>query len=593
MSARTLAGTALGVAYLYLAWLGWKDVLVPPQPPGAESEAFVHAAHDDVPVAADARPERDDLRARVSAADVRFAAQPAAGETAPGEALSAYSPSRSSLTLAQPFPPAESSAPRSFDARLRAPADTGSHAPPAESEEETKDEPRSGLGLGGWVLDRDGNAVAGLAVEALPRRLAGAGASEAASLAELQVVTDGTGRFAFERVPDGEYEVRTGESEIYTRAVAALRAGEDSAVLVVESRSGRTLHVHGVVASARGGPLKDVRVEVLGRPASGALSDDSGAYAVRLPVAAPDKKEVALRFVRAGYREQRVPIAAAEAAAGDVVRDVSLEPAGASAPVTGVVTGSDGPPVARASLQLTSNRLARRYQAQSDAEGRFAFAGVEESDDYRLWVRAAEGYRDHVREGVEVGPQGATLNVVVQSAGRGILRGAMVDSEARPVPAFTLWLRPDSGGDGPIAVTGDGQGRFEAPNIPEGAVTLQTRSAPQLTVTGVRVAAGPPREVRIPLSVGPHRVEGSVRDERGAPVGGARVSLLGLRTEGGIESRSLRETRSDARGSFVLTQLGSGAHTLSVTSDGTRGVRTEVQVGPGTPPLSIELVAIP
>ena len=275
------------------------------------------------------------------------------------------------------------------------------------------------------------------------------------------------------------------------------------------------------------------------------------------------------------------------------MRDVSLEPAGTPAAVDGVVTGSDGPPVARARVQLLSSRLARRYQALSDGEGRFSMAEVEESDDYRLWVRAAEGYRDHVRDGVAVGPQGASLDVVVEALGTARLRGSMVDPDGRPVPGFTLWLTSASGAVRSVAVTGDTQGRFEVGDIPLGAVTLQTRSAPQLSVTGVRLAAGPPREILIPLDVGAHRLEGSLRDARGTPVGGAHVSLLGLRTDGGVESRSLRETRSDSQGVFVLAQLGSGVHTLNVTAVGFRGVRLQPQVGPATAPLQIELVATP
>lgn len=595
MSARIRAGAAVGVVlYLYLFWLGWKDFLVAPPLPRSEPPAAL-AVPEGTPaggVDAPASPTQAPPPAPVSLARSRTADSAAeAGMTL--AVAPAAPPSESPRPVAATSEPVEPAEGRSPKTRLEGASDA-SRDPSADDPEEPPDEPRSRLRLGGWVLDREGNAVAGLPVEARTRRLFASldAGSAAVPATELRAVTDVAGRFAFEQVPDGEYDVRTDETELYERVTAALRAGADSAVLVVETKSGRTLHVHGVVASTRGGPLKGVRVEVVGRPALAALSNESGGYGVRLPAGARDQ-DLALRFAREGYREQRVPIGAAEAAAGDVVRDVSLEPAEARGPVNGVVTGSDGPPVARASVQLLSTRLARRYQALSDSEGRFAFAGVEESDDYRLWVRPAKGYRDHVREGVEIGPQGASLGVVVDALGTASLRGSMVDPEGRSVPGFTLWLSSAYGAARPVAVTGDAQGRFEVGDLPEGAVTLETRAAPRLSVTGLQLAAGAAREVRIPLDIGPYRLEGSLLDERGTPVGGGRVSLLGLRADGGLSSRSFRETVSDARGHFAFTQLGSGTPTLSVTAAGFRGVRLQPAVGSMTTPLQIELLASP
>jgi hypothetical protein len=60
-----------------------------------------------------------------------------------------------------------------------------------------------------------------------------------------------------------------------------------------------------------------------------------------------------------------------------------------------------------------------------------------------------------------------------------------------------------------------------------------------------------------------------------------------------VSSRSFRETFSDARGYFLFTQLGAGAHTLSATAAGFRSVRLEPQVGPGLPPVEIKLPASP
>jgi hypothetical protein len=303
-------------------------------------------------------------------------------------------------------------------------------------------------------------------------------------------------------------------------------------------------------------------------------------------------QDVSLRFAREGYRDQRVAIGAADAAGSDdIVRDVRLEPTGALSPASGVVTGNDGPPVPRATVQLYSTRLARRYQAVSDAGGRFVFPGVEASDDYRLWVHVADGYRDHVREKVEIGGQPETIDVVLESLGTASLRGSMVDPDGHPLPGFTLWLRSAYGSTRAFPVTGDAQGQFAAGPLPEGAVALETRAAPQISVSGIQVVAGAPKAVVLVLDVGPHRLEGAVADEEGRPLGGARVALLWARADGGADSRSFRETVTGANGSFLFTQLGSGVHALSVTAAGFRSVQLQPQIGSMTGPLQIKLVS--
>jgi hypothetical protein len=91
------------------------------------------------------------------------------------------------------------------------------------------------------------------------------------------------------------------------------------------------------------------------------------------------------------------------------------------------------------------------------------------------------------------------------------------------------------------------------------------------------------------LDVGPHALEGFVLRGSGTPVGGARVSLQWTRDDGGFSSRSFRETLSDTSGHFLFTQLGWGAHTLSVTAAGFRSVRVEQPVASGTPAMEIKL----
>jgi protocatechuate 3,4-dioxygenase beta subunit len=141
-------------------------------------------------------------------------------------------------------------------------------SPPASEPDGARDKLRSELTLGGSVLDRDGNGVPGLPIQALPRRLFVAldDSPGTAPMLEQRATTDAAGHFSFDQLLDGEYELRIDETELYEKATAVVRAGVDSAVLVVATKSERVLSVHGVVESTRGGPLKGVRVEVAGQP---------------------------------------------------------------------------------------------------------------------------------------------------------------------------------------------------------------------------------------------------------------------------------------------------------------------------------------
>jgi protocatechuate 3,4-dioxygenase beta subunit len=590
LSTKTLAVSASIGVVLYLGWLGWKDLLTAPVLPAPEPVLLVEgggaSAPGDVARSAAETPTGmrvDSVRRPWAAAGVHAETVPLAVAAPSGESDHALV---AGLARATPdvAPPTE---------MRRADVSEPTAPPPTDDDEEARNKRRSRSTLGGWVLDRDGHPAAGVPIGARLRRLFAAldtGATDSAT--EGRSETDAAGRFTFAELPDGEYELRTDQTELYEKATAVVRAGVDSAVLVVDGRSRRSVFVHGVVESARGGPLGGVRVEVVGRPRLAALSDQTGAYGLGVPVGSPPEG-AALRFARNGYRELRLPLGGDETEAADVVQNVRLEPTSQLASVSGRLSGDDGGPVSGASVQLYSAGRGRRFQSVSDAGGRFLLTGVEESDDYRLWVHPARGYRDHTREGVEVRGQVAALDVTLELLGTARLRGSMVDPEGRPLPGFTLWLRPAYGASGPTAVTGDAQGRFATGDLPEGPVALETRAAPHLAVTGIALDSGTPREVVIPLDVGSYRLEGTLRAENGAPVGGARLSLHWSRAEGGLGSRSFRETTSDATGYFLFTQLGAGVHTLSATAVGYRSVRLDQPVGPGTPPIEIKLAASP
>jgi len=444
---------------------------------------------------------------------------------------------------------------------------------------------RPGHGIAGRVLQEGGAPAAGLRVQAVARQLF----SQPATSQVRASVTDASGRFEFEGLADGVYQLNTDDTDAFEPATAAVRTGAGVALLVVYQKSGRSLFVHGRVDNARGGVLAGARVVVAEQPALAATSDGSGEYSLRIPVTRR-LEQASLRFMRDGFRDERLPVAGGIVLSeSDIVANVRLEPLGASAFVAGVVRGDDGLAVAGAAVQLTSPE-ARVFPGTTDAAGRFAIE-ADEAPGYTLWVRPQSRYKDRTLQDVQAASVEAPIEIVLDSLGVTNVTGVMVDAAGVPVPGFTLWLTSQYGGANRMRpVTSGSDGRFAVERVPEGAIELTTRGEPQLSISGLRVSASStPPDLRLPLDVGSARLDGVVSDGA-APVAGARVSLQWSAVlAGGAVSRSVRDAISDATGHFVFSRISPGVHTLIVTGPGIRGVQLQPIVAPDAAPVQVRV----
>lgn len=454
-----------------------------------------------------------------------------------------------------------------------------------------EDEEERRPSIAGWVQDEEGEPVTGLDValtsqEIFPRD----GEQVAYAPVDRVTRTDGQGFFAFSDLPDGLYEARTEPSDRYSTASARLRAGEESAVLVVSDGEASVTLVFGSVWSAEGQPIADAQVTAAGKR-SATSTDAEGFYELEIE-SRGERRDTTLRFLRRGYREGRVVLSAAELrTSGELQRDATLEPLGGFAEVRGQVTGRDGSPVSDAIVQLSSSRLMQRYALRTDLGGRFWMPEVEVGSDYRLWVQARPDHRDHLQSGIAVDPSGLDLPVRLEGLGGSTLAGSMVDAGGRPLPGQSLWLRSGYGDPRGRLVTSGPDGRFLVEDLPEGPLALQSGAAPHLGVSGIQMPSQGTKDVRIVLDIGIQEIGGRVVDDHDTPVSGSEVALAWSETLGEVHSQSRRSTFADAGGWFLFTGLGPGSHTIHVSAEGYRAARLSHEVGVSAGEVVVRLIA--
>jgi hypothetical protein len=439
------------------------------------------------------------------------------------------------------------------------------------------------LSISGRVLARNGEPVPDVTIHA--RRQFFQAASDdllRADQEQLVARSGADGRYELSGVDSGEYALTTEATEVYPPVRRVFRGGAQAADIVLDT--GRKLEVHGVVTERGGGPLARARVQPVGQPTGIAESDEQGRYSIEVDASAAQSVFV-ITASREGYRESRVNIRSEEVgAATSWELDFVLEPLGVQVAVEGFLGDLDRNPVPGETVFLQSASIGSRYQATSDARGKFQFARVQVGDDYRLWTYPRQGLRDYVKTAVSVPASGLEIEILLEPLTLGTLRGAVVDAAGAPVPAFTLWLRSMKALGSSLSLLSDGQGRFEVDSVPEGELIFETRSEPRITVRGLRFMLEPVEDLRLVVDWGRLAAEGSVVDESGSPIPGASVTVTWSAADGPAQSSSFRSGVTDAAGRFTFGDLGPGEHKILATAPGHMPAQGKVDpAAPGDP----------
>ncbi|HEX4954919.1 MAG TPA: carboxypeptidase-like regulatory domain-containing protein [Thermoanaerobaculia bacterium] len=450
-----------------------------------------------------------------------------------------------------------------------------------------------GARLEGKVVDRDGEPVAGVDLQATPKLASGSAPVLGVSPGEeasFFASTGADGRFEIGGLPAGGTVDLTARKTGYrvTRAAGVEVPPERPLRLVLDPGA----QVSGQVVDGAGAPVEGATVHLL--PAGPGAGEASPRF--RIPILAAEPTESNGEFVLSGIEPGSYELAATaddylpaalaglelgprERRAGIVLR---LQP---GAMLEGTVVDEEGRPHPRAAIfaQTKSETVTMLGTAggATDASGRYRLAGLAVG---QISVRvAAEGFVAETHE-VDIRPGTQQRDFVLR---RGVsVAGRVVDEEGAGVGGALLLLAQPEGSGAALHTMSAPDGQFRMPSVPPGTYRLMVQTQGFLV----------PSE-GLPLEVGERPIaDFEVVLARGATLAGRVVGLeaaqmAGVQVTAADENGQTAWARLDARGGFEMKGLAPGTWRVSVVSAATnQGTEATVEIGAGQRLVELELV---
>jgi protocatechuate 3,4-dioxygenase beta subunit len=364
----------------------------------------------------------------------------------------------------------------------------------------------------GWVVGPQGGPVAGASVE-----LAAGPPDRPAAIAAAS--TGKTGSFHLRGIPAGIYRIRArsaGLADASARVVVAPPAAVRATL-----RLDTAVALAGRIEDRRGAPVPLARVRAIGASADpGAMAEMRGdpadtAGRFEIPNLSPGSYRLLIEAPGLGMM-QAGPVAAPD-------RSLLITLEGESRSLVGSVTG-EGRPAIGARVLLGGEAMREPRIAETDAGGRFAFAGIGPGA-YVLRAEAGSAVAPIVSAVVGDSPELAAappLVALVLVTGTSA-RGRVVDERGGGVPDAVVEIDtvPATGLWPPIR--SDSAGAWTSPPLAPGTYRIRARRAgfvARRTATVNMPGQGAPVTLEL-ARMG--TLTGRVLDEQGAPLGGATV----------------------------------------------------------------------
>lgn len=172
--------------------------------------------------------------------------------------------------------------------------------------------------------------------------------------------------------------------------------------------------------------------------------------------------------------------------------------------VTGLVTRPDGTPVADAHVTLTAPAAAPRT-VTTGSDGVYTFTQVTTGQAFtlRAYYPDSEIYREQANNVITA--EGATLTVNLALPGLAMVRVTVLQANSNPSSGTQVYLQHSLQSGPQFIGTTDANGQIDAPNVPEGAFTVEARNngAVLATANGTVQAADAGQVVPFTLNLPP------------------------------------------------------------------------------------------
>jgi len=447
----------------------------------------------------------------------------------------------------------------------------------------------------GLVTDDAGQPVASASIQAEPRA---AGVLSSFSFSATPATPGSEGSFRLEVLYGHTYRL-TAQAAGYAVSALDLPPLEPGIpvdpVHLVLSKGRRVL---GSVVDSDGNPVAEAEVSLLWpldpsefrsgfeAPAAAAATDGRGAFA--LAATGPGPYEIQIQH--ADYADR--PLSPVEVPAGESDFDIGELTLTTGGAIHGVVTGPDGEPVGRATVQAEEpDRIQSTTRtATTDADGRFQLKGFS-SDLVDLGVLAT-GYPLHVQPNERVDQADPVLIELKPGAS---LHGRVLDSGANGVAGVPVRLEIEldyrNDGDSRLwdavdtfsSQVTDEDGRFSFADLAAGTWSAEARKGAEgAKLDGIELTPGGEREIELVLRTR-DRLTVIVVTEFGEPVADARIHV---ETPG--EPLPTGYGRTDGSGRDVI-DIDPGLATVKVSHETLRDESRQVRLEPGDNELRFQL----
>lgn len=380
---------------------------------------------------------------------------------------------------------------------------------------------------------------------------------------------DAEGRWYIDRVPAGKLVLSANSPGHVTAPAIAVRVDGE------HSRAGV------VVRLERGAVLSGIVVDRSGKPVAGATVSATGDSM---------QADDAGRFELTGLEPGPCQVSASTATQGSAVQQLQLARGGraeirlvvAESRIAGRVTNPRGEPQAEIRVRATGTGGAHDADVLTDAAGRFDLGGLT-LGDYQL-VAERDDDRSQRRE-PRIAHTG-DLRVALVVADAATVTGRVV-LDGEPVDYFGLMVtddpRPWSGYWSPDVVRAP-DGRFSVAHLPPGQWSIAIVGPIfQRMIIDLDVPEGRTLDLGDIAVERGRSISGRVRDERGAPVAGALVTVSTEREPNrdgllGPATIGMRTARSDADGNYRVDGIDPGGDDLRIGATAHDGIAAAVPV---------------